>query len=199
MNAGRWTAWCALCGMAACTAIVGCSPAGTINVPGVPSGSTPGGLTDNPDTAGGNSGMIGTTCESVGRPASAVHLNMLSALNAYRAASGLTVLAYSKTLEAAANAHARDLYVRNFFDHTNPDGDGPLDRAEAAGFCNARSVAENIAAGQLSVAEVQTAWEQSPGHNANMINPDLEYVGMGYYLDPIGRPYWVQLFGSTWN
>jgi len=46
------------------------------------------------------------------------------------------------------------------------------------------------------VAEVQTAWENSPGHNANMINENFRYVGMGYYFSANG-PYYVQLFGNV--
>ena len=88
------------------------------------------------------------------------------------------------------------MYDRSFFAHTNPDGDNPWDRAVEAGFCSPFIVGENIAAGHPSVAVVQDGWENSPGHNANMLHESLVFVGMGYYESPFGTKYWVQLFGT---
>lgn len=158
-------------------------------------GSTPGGLTSNPTETGGQGGTVSNTCEAIGSPASSVHRQMLDALNSYRRSHGLATLYYSKTLEAAADDHAEDLYRRNFFDHQNPDGEMPWDRAEEAGYCNG-SVGENIASGYPTVAAVQVGWQNSPGHNENMLRSNWEHVGMGYYASPDGNHYWVQLFGA---
>lgn len=171
-----------LCGLLS-TGIVGCVPGGGTGLPG---GSI---------TGGGDSGY----CEPVGLPDTTTQQQMLTALNAYRVSSGLSELIYSDTLEEAAQSHARDMYERSFFDHTNPDGDGPLQRAIAAGFCDPRLVGENIAFGYTSVSAVQAGWESSPGHNANMLNTEVVFVGMGHYLAPTGTRYWVQVFGATWH
>ncbi|MBI4579423.1 MAG: RNA polymerase, partial [Planctomycetes bacterium] len=89
------------------------------------------------------------------------------------------------------------MYQRDFFDHVNPDGNGPDDRAVAAGFCRMRMIGENIAWNYPDVAAVQDGWEDSPGHRANMVNDGFRYyVGMGYYDSPNG-PYYVQLFGDV--
>ena len=143
-------------------------------------------------------GTANDTCASVGSPSSATQLQMFNAVNTWRQQNGLATLAYSTKLEQAANAQAQDMYTRHFFDHTNPDGKGPLDRANDVGFCttSSRTVGENIAWNQQTVADVQTAWQNSPGHNENMLRPAFEYVGMGYYNSPDG-PYWVQLFGGV--
>lgn len=189
----------------------GCVPGET----GLPAGGGPplpgltDGQTDNdqdPDVAGdepdgtddGNSDGTqgGDPCVDVGTPISATHHDMFEALNEYRLSQGRSELEYSKVLEEAADAHARDMYERGFFDHVNPDGDGPLERGEAAGFCRMHAIGENIAWNQRDVAEVQEAWENSPGHNANMLSTNYRYVGMGYYLSPVG-PYWVQVFGNV--
>lgn len=119
---------------------------------------------------------------------------MLDALNLYRLQNGLNALKYSKKLETSADAYVRDLYTRNFFDHFNPEGEGPGDRAFAAGFCH-QYVGENLAAGQQSVNAVMEAWKNSPGHNRNMLDADYVYVGMGYYQAPNGRMFWAQEFG----
>ena len=132
-------------------------------------------------------------CAQVGAPASATHLEMFEALNEYREKNGLEPLIYSQTLEAAADAQALDLWVRNFFDHTNPDGLGPADRALREGFCH-RYVGENIAAGQFTVEHVMQAWEDSPSHNENMLEANYVYVGMGHSTDGRGRQYWAQVF-----
>lgn len=132
-------------------------------------------------------------CAQFGQPASTTHRAMFDAINAYRAENGLKPLIYSKTLEAAADLHVQDLWQRRFFEHVNPDGQNPGDRAAAEGFCH-RYVGENIAAGQLTVQAVMEAWKNSPGHNANMLEPEYTYVGMGHFIDPTGRPYWGQEF-----
>lgn len=146
--------------------------------------------------SGGGSTSSGY-CEPIGRPDTSIQGAMLEVLNVYRVANGLDELLYSDTLEDAASYQARDLYVRDFFDHTNPDGEGPLDRAKLAGFCQPRSVGENIAMGYQSVDEVQIAWQNSPGHNANMLRTGYVFAGMGHYTAPNGVQYWVQVFGTT--
>jgi len=187
--------WVVLVGLLAVLA-GGCVPGDA----GLPSGTTDG-QTDNdedPDVAGGgpDGTDVGDPCVAVGAPVSATHREMFEALNAYRLSQGRSALEYSRVLEAAADAHARDMYDRDFFNHTNPDGDGPLERAAAAGFCRIHAIGENIAWNQRDVAEVQEAWENSPGHNANMLSTSYRYVGMGYYHSPVG-PFWVQEFGDV--
>lgn len=132
-------------------------------------------------------------CVRVGQPATATHRAMLEALNSYRVENGLAPLVYSKSLEAAATAQVNDLWQRGFFAHENPDGNGPGERAILAGFCH-RYVGENIAAGQTSIPSVMTAWKNSPGHNANMLEPEYKYVGVSFSVDGNGRLYWAQEF-----
>jgi len=130
-------------------------------------------------------------CVDVGEPATPMHQAMFEALNEYRAANGLPPLIYSKTLEAAADAQAVDLWERAFFAHVNPDGQNPGQRAVAAGFCH-EYVGENLAAGQNTLDKAMTAWKNSPGHNANMLQPAYVYVGVSYSVDANGRYYWAQ-------
>lgn len=130
-------------------------------------------------------------CKALGEPSTETHREMFEALNNFRVANGLEPLVYSARLEAAANAHARDLYERGYFAHINPDGENPGKRAVQAGFCH-EYVGENIAAGQKSVQAAQIAWENSPSHRENMLQPAYKMVGMGFYQDPTGRMYWAQ-------
>lgn len=130
-------------------------------------------------------------CLGLGEPSDDIHRAILDNLNNFRTANGLPPLVYSETLQAAADAHARDLYERGFFAHINPDGKNPGQRAVAVGFCH-KYVGENIAAGQKSADTAQTAWENSPSHRENMLETGYKYAGVGFYQDPHGRMYWAQ-------
>lgn len=132
-------------------------------------------------------------CMALAVPSDEIHQAIVDNLNNFRAANGLQPLIYSQKLEVAADAHVRDLYDRSFFAHTNPDGQNPGQRALAAGFCH-RYVGENIAAGQKNPGAAQIAWENSPSHRDNMLEPGYKYVGVGFYKDPNGRMYWAQEF-----
>lgn len=159
--------------------------------------------TDSPDDAAASvaTGVLGESvtstdapaCVDAGEPATAMHLAMYEALNEYRLANGLPALIYSKTLEAAADAQVVDLWQRSFFAHINPDGLNPGQRAVAAGFCH-EYVGENLAAGQSTLEKAMTAWRNSPGHNANMLQSAYVYVGVSYSVDVNGRHYWAQEF-----
>ncbi len=171
-------------------AMASCGPFPSI----VPAGGDGNGSDVLSDTADELTTDTGSACESVGKPIDTIHNQMFRLLNAYRVNNGLPALKYSRTLEAAADAHARDMWQRNFFEHENPDGKSPGDRALQAGFCHT-FVGENIAAGNAlsTAAEAQEAWVKSPSHNENMLHEPYRFVGMGHYYDPITRyHYWVQ-------
>lgn len=55
--------------------------------------------------------------------------------------------------------------------------------------------AENIAWGQNSASSVTTAWLNSSGHYANIMNDSYISIGVGSYVHN-GTRYWVQLFSS---
>ena len=102
-------------------------------------------------------------------------------INSFRADNGVGALQQSAILTRAAQAHAEDMAARGYFSHQSPggpNGDDLGDRARAAG-CSFRSVAENIAQGQRSEAEVLTGWANSPGHRRNMLNGRMTDYGLG--------------------
>ena len=59
------------------------------------------------------------------------------------------------------------------------------------------NVAENIAAGQQTAAEVVAGWLASPGHCANIMGPNFVHMGVSYVVNPKSRIgiYWAQVFG----
>lgn len=95
-----------------------------------------------------------------------------AALNALRADNGRAPVAYSDKLESAAARHARDMAKTQTFSHTGSDGSDVAERVTATGYrwC---FVAENIARGQRTLAEVMHSWAESPGHRQNMLSGDV--------------------------
>ena len=108
-----------------------------------------------------------------------------------------TPLAWNALLASAADGHSRDMANKNYFDHKDRDGYMPGDRAELAGYI-ARQVGETIAAGQDSARKVVDAWLASPGHCANLMNPQSRELGAGYATDPKsdGGIYWTAMMGA---
>jgi uncharacterized protein YkwD len=103
-------------------------------------------------------------------------------------------LSMQTQLRCAARAHSLDMVERNFFDHTNPDGEGPQVRIDAAGY-QWTAWGENIAGGYPDPEAVVAGWMSSDGHCSNIMSPDFEELGVGAYTDEAGTPVWTQVFG----
>ncbi|CAH0316553.1 uncharacterized protein YkwD [Pseudomonas frederiksbergensis] len=108
-----------------------------------------------------------------------------------------TPLVWNATLGSAAEGHSRAMANQNFFDHKDRDGRTPGDRAELAGYAG-QQVGENIAAGQDTVRKVVDGWLASPGHCANLMNPQFRELGAAYAVDPKSDAgiYWTAMFGT---
>ncbi|MFK4108864.1 CAP domain-containing protein [Streptomyces sp. NPDC002176] len=117
---------------------------------------------------------------------------VLRLVNVERAKVGCTPVAANSALTGLAEAFSSDMAARAFFDHTDPDGATPWDRAAKAGITGLGG--ENIARGQSDAAAVMEAWMNSPGHRANILNCDFKTLGVGVHLAP-GGPWWTQDFG----
>ncbi|MEU1001095.1 CAP domain-containing protein [Streptomyces tibetensis] len=123
---------------------------------------------------------------------SAAAAQVLSLVNEERAKVGCSPVAANSALTDLAQSYSEDMAARGFFDHTDPDGRTPWDRAEKAGISNLGG--ENIARGQANAAAVMDAWMNSPGHRANILNCDFKTLGVGVELGS-GGPWWTQNFG----
>lgn len=93
-------------------------------------------------------------------------------------------------MNAVAQAHAEDMVNNNYFSHYSLDGRSPADRLRAAGVTFS-TWGENIAWGYTSPTSVMSAWMNSSGHRANILNSGFRRIGIGYY-----RNYWVQVFAN---
>jgi uncharacterized protein YkwD len=106
-------------------------------------------------------------------------------------------LAWNATLGTVAQDHSRDMANNNYLDHKDRDGRTPGDRAELSGY-SGQLVGENIAAGQDTVGKVVDGWLASPGHCANLMNPQYQELGAAYATDPKSNAgiYWTAMFGA---
>lgn len=131
---------------------------------------------------------------------------LLELLNAARAQprqcggqafAATTPLAWNAILGGAAEAHSRDMANNNYFDHKDRNGGTPGDRAELAGY-SYQQIGENIAAGQDTIRKVVDGWIGSPGHCANLMNPQFKELGAAYAVDPKSDSgiYWTAMFGA---
>jgi uncharacterized protein YkwD len=106
-------------------------------------------------------------------------------------------LQVSATLEAAAAGHARDMAMRDYFDHYDREGRSPAERAQAAGYRESM-VGENIAYGPATPEEVVDGWLHSPEHCANMLEARFTEMGVAFAVGHGERRpglFWVQELG----
>ncbi|MEU6668343.1 CAP domain-containing protein [Streptomyces sp. NPDC046727] len=122
----------------------------------------------------------------------AAEAEVLKLVNDERAKAGCSPLAANSSLTGLAETFSDDMAARGFFDHTDPDGNSPWDRAAKAGITDLGG--ENIARGQADAAAVMAAWMNSPGHRANILSCNFKTLGVGVHFGP-GGPWWTQDFG----
>ncbi|MFG2644683.1 CAP domain-containing protein [Streptomyces sp. NPDC048370] len=124
--------------------------------------------------------------------AAAAEAEVVRLVNEERAKVGCSAVRSDAALANLAGAFSQDMAERGFFDHTDPDGDTPWERARQAGVTGMGG--ENIARGQVDAAAVMESWMNSDGHRANILNCDYTTLGVGVHFAD-GGPWWTQDFG----
>lgn len=131
-------------------------------------------------------------------PPKSLNINIaVSDLNRYRARFGLSPVTLNQKLIAASDVHSRDMAKNGTSGHAGSDGSQSSDRAERQGYEYAL-IAENVAAGQKSWDEVFKAWQDSPGHNKNLLLKDATEFGISLIYEPDTGyvTYWTMLMGK---
>ncbi|MBC7741486.1 MAG: CAP domain-containing protein [Bdellovibrionaceae bacterium] len=114
-------------------------------------------------------------------------------INIYRKSKSLNALNVSKNGVIAGRWHAQDMINKNYFDHTEPDGRAFYQRTASFGYS---AHAENIAAGTYTGNDVFCQWQNSPGHNTNMLgNHSSTGIGLATGGGKYGA-YWSSNFGG---
>ncbi|CUH49448.1 CAP domain-containing protein [Ruegeria atlantica] len=121
--------------------------------------------------------------------ASSIEQEMLALINQERTSRGLDPLQLETRLNDSSEDHSEWMLETDRFSHTGSGGSSATQRMEMAGFDfsgNWRS-GENIAwqsergAPGISddIAQLHQNLMNSPGHRANILNPDFKYIGIG--------------------
>ncbi|MEG4109267.1 CAP domain-containing protein [Microcoleus sp. S13_C5] len=127
---------------------------------------------------------------------------VLELTNIERSKLGLSPLTLNTQLLNAAENHSQNMALQDFFSHTGKDGSSLGSRISATGY-QFSAAAENIAAGSSTPEQVVSSWMNSSGHRANILNPNLKEIGIGYYFlaDDTGTEnwnhYWTQVFATS--
>lgn len=119
--------------------------------------------------------------------------------NIYRMAHQEQTLKLNPVLCAIAAAKANDMLTNNYWAHVSPSGKDPWYWFKLIGY-KYQYAGENLAVGFLNDSATMQAWEQSPTHNANLLNAHYKEIGVAVVYGQLqGR--WgylvVQEFGST--
>ena len=105
-----------------------------------------------------------------------IEARIIERTNSHRAHHGLPPLSVDVKLLQSARRHAAWMTNSRSMVHTS------------------QAVGENIAMGQHSSSEVLTAWMNSSGHRANILNPGYRRIGVAAYTTPEGTIFWCQQF-----
>ncbi|UWR35834.1 CAP domain-containing protein (plasmid) [Sulfitobacter sp. W027] len=118
-----------------------------------------------------------------------LELYMLELVNQERSALNLDLFELETNLNQSADDHSEWMLENNVFSHTGVDDTSPTQRIRAADFDLSGSwrTAENLAIQSErgeegyrdDVANLHRLLMESPGHRANILSPDLDYIGIG--------------------
>ena len=123
----------------------------------------------------------------------ALEKQVVTIVNQERAKNGLAPLKENWQLSRVARYKSEDMRDKNYFSHTSPTYGSPFDMMKNFGI-KYMAAGENIAMGQQTPTAVMTAWMNSAGHKANILNSNFTEIGVGVAKDKNGTIYWTQQF-----
>lgn len=119
----------------------------------------------------------------------------LDTVNAIRTARGLLPLEISPKLNAAAKTHSIDMAKQQRPWHFGSDGSSPLGRVARTGYPG-KMLGENISETYENDTETLQAWMSDRDSKTTILNPNAQYLGLGWYQEQAGKIWWTQLTGS---
>lgn len=103
---------------------------------------------------------------------------ILLATNKQRQDNGVDKLSENSLLDVAAQTKINDMFAKQYFEHINPDGNGPDYFVATSGY-KMLIVGENLAMGGFkSDQDLVDAWMNSPGHRRNILNNSYQEIGL---------------------
>ena len=113
-------------------------------------------------------------------------------INKQRAQNGLSPLKENNELQRVARIKAQDMVNNNYFSHTSPTYGSPFDMMKSFKI-SYNTAGENLA-GNSSNSDAVTAWMNSPGHRANILNGSFNQTGIGVVKGSKYGKIYVQMF-----
>ena len=113
-------------------------------------------------------------------------------INQQRINNGLSALKVDDEAQRVARIKAQDMVDNNYFSHTSPTYGSPFDMLKSFKI-SYNSAGENIA-GNSSNSGAVSAWMNSSGHKANILNSSFNYTGIGVVSSPKYGKIYVQMF-----
>ena len=113
-------------------------------------------------------------------------------INQQRTNNGLSVLKIDNEVQRIARIKAQDMVDNNYFSHNSPTYGSPFDMLNSFKV-SYQSAGENIA-GNSSNSDAVTAWMNSSGHKANILNGNYNYTGIGVVSSSKYGKIFVQIF-----
>ena len=119
---------------------------------------------------------------------------LLAAANQERAARGIAPLHLDRTLAQAAAFHAREMAANSGISHQFPGEPALATRGSNAG-ARFSLITENVAEAPSSPI-IHDLWMHSPGHRANLLDPNVDSIGIAI-VSRNNQLYAVEDFAST--
>lgn len=113
-------------------------------------------------------------------------------INAQRTKQGLSALKIDSEVQRVARIKAQDMVDNNYFSHNSPIYGSPFDMLKSFKI-SYKTAGENIA-GNSSNSGAVTAWMNSSGHKANILNSSFNYTGIGVVSSNKYGKIYVQMF-----
>lgn len=135
-----------------------------------------------------NTGSKSTLNSSI----SADEKEVLDLINKQRTQNGLKPLEVDYELQRVAKIKAQDMVDNNYFEHNSPIYGTPFNMIKSFGI-SYKTAGENIAGNATNNGAV-TAWMNSQGHRANILNENFEYTGIGVVNSSKYGKIYVQMF-----
>ncbi len=119
-------------------------------------------------------------------------------LNDYRGQNGLGPISIDSSIQAASEWMSTDMGEQDYFSHIDSLGRSPWDRMCDSGYCYNTWKGENVAAGYVTAEAAFNAWQDSPGHNSNMLGENYLVMGIALVYTPGSTYgyYWTNDFGG---
>jgi hypothetical protein len=117
-----------------------------------------------------------TTGSVLGRESDITINSLLEQTNQTRIQADVAPLKLNDKLDQAAYLKAQDMFAKQYWAHSAPDGTEPWKWFGDVGY-NYNEAGENLAKDFTSTSAIMVAWLNSPEHKANVLKNDYKDVG----------------------